>query len=328
MKPLKQQVDLRHESRKLVLQALFEASFHQCDLIATAKRIRADMLLDLLDEELLHFLLEGIPANLNEIDIMISRCAPEWPLKQLPKIDLNILRIAIFELYFAKSVPPKVAIDEGVELAKEFSSDTGSSFVNGALGTIIKLRERELDTETALFLGHFQPLHKGHTKALRQIASRFPKVTIGVIDSDQKHTAHNPLSWDERREMLEDVLSTLSLKEDEREADVEPIKATFKIVGLKTIENQEEWLRHVKELCQPFAVVYTNDDKLTELFEMAKIPVFHAQLIDETELSSTNIRRCMVLGQPWSRLVPIKVERYLRRRKLLERIHNLAVASS
>lgn len=75
--------------------------------------------------------------NLSDIDSLIKKSAPEWPPEKLNKIDLAILRLAIYEMKYEKT-PPKVVIDEAVELAKEFGGESSSSFINGVLGTILK----------------------------------------------------------------------------------------------------------------------------------------------------------------------------------------------
>ncbi len=76
--------------------------------------------------------------NLDLIDKEILVAAPEWPLERINKIDLVILRLAVYELLIQKNEPPKVIIDEAVELAKEFGSENSAPFVNGVLGTIFK----------------------------------------------------------------------------------------------------------------------------------------------------------------------------------------------
>jgi len=68
---------------------------------------------------------------------IFSKAAPEWPIDKIAKVDLVVLRIAVFELLFGKKAPVKVAVDEAVELAKEFGNDTSHKFVNGVLGTVI-----------------------------------------------------------------------------------------------------------------------------------------------------------------------------------------------
>ena len=76
-----------------------------------------------------------------EIDQIIKRLAPEWPLDQITGIDRNILRLGVYELKFGKEIPPKVAINESIELAKTFGSDTSGKFINGVLGSLYKEME-------------------------------------------------------------------------------------------------------------------------------------------------------------------------------------------
>ena len=84
---------------------------------------------------------KDIIAQLSEIDINISKAAPAWPINKISKIDLAILRLAVYELLLEKSAPPKVIIDEAIELAKEFGGDSSPAFVNGVLGKIITINE-------------------------------------------------------------------------------------------------------------------------------------------------------------------------------------------
>lgn len=79
-----------------------------------------------------------ILKNLDKLDGQIQKAAPEWPTGKISKIDLAILRLAAYELLIAKSQPPKVIIDEAIELAKEFGNPNSPKFVNGVLGTILK----------------------------------------------------------------------------------------------------------------------------------------------------------------------------------------------
>jgi N utilization substance protein B len=73
-----------------------------------------------------------------KIDKAISHCAPEWPIAQINRIDLAILRLAIFELIIERREPPKAIIDEAIELAKKYGSEKSASFVNGVLGSVLK----------------------------------------------------------------------------------------------------------------------------------------------------------------------------------------------
>lgn len=93
-------------------------------------------------QENLPVLVQEILKRSKEIDLEIEKAAPTWPVDKLNRIDLAILRLSIYELINSKT-PPKVVIDEAVELAKEFGSESSPSFVNGVLGTIYKEEETE-----------------------------------------------------------------------------------------------------------------------------------------------------------------------------------------
>lgn len=80
---------------------------------------------------------ERIVSTLPQIDKLISKSAPAWPLEKINKIDLAVLRLATYELLFQKDTPPKVVIDEAVEIGKEYGSESSSSFINGVLGKIL-----------------------------------------------------------------------------------------------------------------------------------------------------------------------------------------------
>lgn len=142
---MKKNHDKRHEARVVALQALFEWSFNSVNVEEIAQRNietnfsdESEAATKEVDSELVNFLLKGTTDNLDTIDKIIEKAAPEWPLEQIAKVDLEVLRISIFELYIARSVPPKVAIDEAVELGKQFGGENSSKFINGVLGTVVK----------------------------------------------------------------------------------------------------------------------------------------------------------------------------------------------
>ena len=85
-------------------------------------------------------LVNGVVKHLPKINKIIEKAAPEWPISQIPIVDRNILRIGLYELLYSdkEEVPPKVAINEAIELAKSFSGKTSGKFVNGVLGTVFK----------------------------------------------------------------------------------------------------------------------------------------------------------------------------------------------
>lgn len=130
----------RHLARTVILQSLFQWDFlgQKGDLLKTIESNLKELAAGLNDEGFSNRVAHGIIKHLPEIDKLIMRLAPEWPLDQITAIDRNILRLGIFELKFNKEVPPKVAINESIELAKAFGGDASSRFVNGVLGSLYK----------------------------------------------------------------------------------------------------------------------------------------------------------------------------------------------
>jgi len=137
-KPMSNKKDPRHEARRVALATLFERSFHSIDPKSSINRVLEVYSEKEIDQELLTMILKGVTADTKTIDKIIAETAPAWPPDQITKVDLIALRIAIFELVIAKNVPPKVAIDEAIELAKEFGGVSSGAFVNGVLGTVVK----------------------------------------------------------------------------------------------------------------------------------------------------------------------------------------------
>jgi transcription antitermination protein NusB len=133
----------RHLQRSVAMQSLFEWDFqgkHDDSALAIVKRNIAEFAPGLEDAVFADHLVEGTLRERSTIDKLIEKCAPEWPLEQVTAIDRNILRLGIYELMFGNydEVPPKVAINEAIELAKTFGSDSSARFVNGVLGTIYR----------------------------------------------------------------------------------------------------------------------------------------------------------------------------------------------
>ena len=122
------------------MQSLFEWDFNQRQ--KTLKDIVAHALGEFApgveDPAFALALAEGVEQNLSEIDKIIAETAPEWPIEQITVVDRNVLRVGIYELMFLKDVPPKVAINEAVEMGKVFGGESSGKFVNGVLGTLYK----------------------------------------------------------------------------------------------------------------------------------------------------------------------------------------------
>ncbi|MDY7039604.1 MAG: transcription antitermination factor NusB [Chloroflexota bacterium] len=127
---------VRRRARKIALQSLYEIdSVSHNSATVLEQRLTAQSLPP-EGEAFARALLNGVLANLPQLDEMIQTYAPEWPLEQMSVIDRNILRIAIYEFAINGDTPVKVAINEAVELAKIFGSASSRRFVNGVLGTL------------------------------------------------------------------------------------------------------------------------------------------------------------------------------------------------
>lgn len=139
----------RHLSRSIAMQSLYEWDFRgqkKDSLSKITERNIKNFGPGLENLDLIWTLVDGVVRYLSKIDKIIEKAAPEWPISQIPIVDRNILRIGLYELLYSdkEEVPPKVAINEAIELAKTFSGKTSSKFVNGVLGTVYK----ELNPET------------------------------------------------------------------------------------------------------------------------------------------------------------------------------------
>lgn len=137
---------VRRHARAVVLQALYELDFtdHQAEPALEARF--EDRTLPEAAEGFARSLLMGVQTYRTYLDSVMGELAPEWPIDQIAAVDRNILRIAVYELLFEVDIPPKVAINEAVELAKMFGSESSPRFVNGVLGSLVskdrvKLRE-------------------------------------------------------------------------------------------------------------------------------------------------------------------------------------------
>jgi N utilization substance protein B len=130
-------VKARHRARIAALQALFEIDCAGHGLATVLEHRLQDVALPEPGTGFARELVLGVDAHLDRIDGLIGRYAPEWPVDQIAIIDRNILRIAIYEILVRDDTPIKVAINEAVELAKEFGSDSSGRFVNGVLGSLV-----------------------------------------------------------------------------------------------------------------------------------------------------------------------------------------------
>ncbi len=132
----------RQLGRSIVLQSLYEWDFynHALDLNQIIERDLAEFAPGFEEKEFVNHIAQGVVSHQEEIDKIIATAAPEWPIAQIAIVDRNALRIGLFELLFADKteVPPKVAINEAIELAKNYGGPNSGKFINGVLGTVYK----------------------------------------------------------------------------------------------------------------------------------------------------------------------------------------------
>lgn len=139
----------RHLGRIIALQTLYEQEFRkECndesfDLedVLTRNINRYNEQVD--DQEFIAALVHGVDKKVQELDSVLQPVAPEWPIDQIARMDRIVLRIGAYELLYGQGVPPKVVINEAVELAKSFGGENSSKFINGVLGTVLREKQGE-----------------------------------------------------------------------------------------------------------------------------------------------------------------------------------------
>lgn len=136
----------RHLGRIVAMQTLYEHDFRGgdgagLDLGEILERNLDEFRSSIDDTNFVEDVVDGVHSSQEQIDGIIAPAAPEWPVEQIAKIDKIILRIGVYELMIKRDVPPKVAINEAVELAKTFGGENSSKFINGVLGTIYRASE-------------------------------------------------------------------------------------------------------------------------------------------------------------------------------------------
>lgn len=132
----------RHLLRTIVFQTFFEWDFYdrKVDLTEILERNMKEFGQGVDEPEFAWKIVKGMVEHLDEIDKIIEKAAPEWPLDQIALVDRNVLRLGLYELLYAdkEEVPPKVAINEAIEIAKNYGGINSPKFINGVLGTVYK----------------------------------------------------------------------------------------------------------------------------------------------------------------------------------------------
>lgn len=132
---------MRHRSRVLVMQILYALEFGKAEAEDTFSYLLNEFGDDITDDSFVRQLFDGVRNNLAEIDTVIKKAAPDWPLSKIAVMDLTILRIGVFEILFNDEVPDLVAVNEAIEVAKEFGGYNNAKFINGVLSNIMNNKE-------------------------------------------------------------------------------------------------------------------------------------------------------------------------------------------
>ncbi len=128
---------VRRRARAAVLQVLYEMDFTDHTAIPALEARLEERPLPEAAETFARSLASGVQTYCIYLDSLVEKLAPEWPIDQIAAVDRNVLRVAVYELLFEPDIPPKVAINEAVELAKMFGSESSPRFVNGVLGSLV-----------------------------------------------------------------------------------------------------------------------------------------------------------------------------------------------
>lgn len=137
----------RHFARIVAMQSLYEADFRGNKEPQKVLERNCNNLQTKVDKEFASKLIKLVVEHSDDINKIISDAAPEWPYEQIALVDRNILRLAVAELMYDKEVPPKVVMNEAIEIAKNYGGENTSKFVNGVLGTIYRSSDRYVPEE-------------------------------------------------------------------------------------------------------------------------------------------------------------------------------------
>jgi nicotinamide-nucleotide adenylyltransferase len=151
-------------------------------------------------------------------------------------------------------------------------------------------KAKKTQVSRAFYIGRFQPFHNGHLKVIRQIAREVDELVIGIGSAQMSHTPENPFTAGERILMISRSLEKLDLY--------------FYVIPIPDIYRNAEWVAHVHSMTPPFSVAYTNNPLVSRLFYESGYEVKHSPMYNRHEYSGTEIRRRMLAGESWEKLVP------------------------
>jgi nicotinamide-nucleotide adenylyltransferase len=163
----------------------------------------------------------------------------------------------------------------------------------------------------ALFVGRFQPFHKGHLLIIKNASNKYSKIIIGIGSSQYHHTKNNPFSSIERKKMIESAMKEIKLH-------------NYSIEEIPDIHNYPKWVPYVTEIIPDFDVVISNNTLIQNLFSEKEYTVVDTPIFDRKKYSGKEIRKRMIDDKDWENLVPDSVIKIIKDIKGVQRLKNLA----
>lgn len=164
-----------------------------------------------------------------------------------------------------------------------------------------------------LFIGRFQPFHKGHLHVIKLALKEVDELIIGIGSTQLNYEVDNPFTCGERLQMIREALKEENISSDK-----------YWLVPIPDIYNNYVWVSHVESLCPIFHVVYSGNLHTLKLFEDAGYQVKKVEMYGSGEYSGTEIRRKMLNGESWEEYVPFAVANFIKKIKGVERILTIA----
>jgi nicotinamide-nucleotide adenylyltransferase len=162
----------------------------------------------------------------------------------------------------------------------------------------------------ALFIGRFQPFHKGHLEVIKNLSKEYDKIIIGIGSSQYSNTKENPFTSEERRKMIKKSLDDINIK-------------NYEIIMIPDIHNPPKWVDHILSIFSDFNVVISNNSLTKKLFSEKGYVVKETPLYEKNKYSGKEIRKKIIKDEPWKNLVTHEVYNIIIEIKGIERLKNL-----
>tara|TARA_B100001750_G_scaffold185304_1_gene154342 strand:- start:68 stop:589 length:522 start_codon:yes stop_codon:yes gene_type:complete len=167
------------------------------------------------------------------------------------------------------------------------------------------------DMKVGILVGRFQPLHKGHVKAIQFARNNSDKLYIIVGSAEKSNQKRNPFSFEERKRMIELAINEKKLQDN------------ISIVPINDANNHTEWIASIKNTIGEYNIIFTNDELTEKLFKKEETKVINVPLLDRNILSATEVRKRLELDKEWKSLVIPEIVNYLTEINAVERMKSI-----